>query len=89
MACGLAPVATAIPGNLAVVEHEKTALVVPPRDSPALVHALERLVLDPVLRDRVRANAYERAQEYGWRAIAESIIEIYRAAGDHGRTAST
>lgn len=80
MACGLAPVASAIPGNLTVVEHEQTGLAVPPRDSGALLNALERLVSDTALLRRLRANAHRLAQSFGWRPIAESTINLYRDA---------
>jgi glycosyltransferase involved in cell wall biosynthesis len=51
---------------------------VPPRDPAALAAALKRLVADEDLRLRIRKNAYEKAQRYGWDAVAAQRIAIYR-----------
>jgi len=84
MACGLAPVATGIAANLGVVKDGETGIVVPPRDSAALVAALDRLLVSPPLLERLRRNAHVRAQAFGWRAIAETTLDLYRQAGARG-----
>ena len=48
------------------VEHEQTALVVPPGDAAALRAAVDRLLSDPDLRERLRQGAYRAA--LGWQA---------------------
>ena len=55
-AWGKALVATDIPGPSSCYEHERTALVVPPRDPVAMAAALLRLKEDPALRARLAAN---------------------------------
>lgn len=80
MACGLAPVATATPGTSSAVEHEGSGLVVPPRDSDALRTELERLLTDSALLERLRKNAYERAQLFRWDRIAADTLTFYRRA---------
>lgn len=50
MACGLAPVATAIPGNTDVLTHERDGLLVAPGDEAALASSLERLLAEDDLR---------------------------------------
>lgn len=80
MACGLAPVTTATPGTMSMVTNEKTGLIVPPRNAPALFDALERLARDRGLLDRLRRAAHARAQSFRWSVIAEDTIETYRQA---------
>lgn len=57
MACGLAPVVTAIPGNSAVITGERDGLLVAPGDAAHLAAALERLLRDTALRDRLATTA--------------------------------
>jgi glycosyltransferase involved in cell wall biosynthesis len=80
MACGLAPVATMTGGPREIVQDEVNGLLVPPRDSEAIETALERLIADPGLLARLRRNAYESAQAYPWRRIAERTISLYEEA---------
>jgi glycosyltransferase involved in cell wall biosynthesis len=47
MAMGLPVVSTSISGIPELVEHERTGVLVPPRDPPALAAALARLLADP------------------------------------------
>ncbi len=77
MACGLAPVTTATPGPLAIVRDGDDALVIPPRDSLAIEQALERLITDRDLLERLRHNAYEKAQTFSWSRIARERIQLY------------
>jgi glycosyltransferase involved in cell wall biosynthesis len=80
MACGLAPVATMTGGPREIVQDEVNGLLVPPRDSEAIEKALERLIGDPRLLGRLRRNAYESAQAYPWRRIAERTVSLYEEA---------
>jgi glycosyltransferase involved in cell wall biosynthesis len=66
MAAGCACVATLVPGVDGVIEHERTGLLVPPTDPPALAEALRRLLTDQGLADRLANAARERAlSEHG------------------------
>lgn len=78
MACGLAPVTTAVPGPLQIVEPNVDALVVPPRDEQALTEALSLLLSEDELRYKIRMNAYHKAQGYTWTQIARERVEIYQ-----------
>jgi len=55
MACGRAVVTCNSPGCREPVIPEVTGLLVPPRDAVALADALERLIRDPALRQRMGA----------------------------------
>jgi glycosyltransferase involved in cell wall biosynthesis len=78
MACSLAPVTTTTPGPMEIVRDGVNGLLVPPRDSEALAAALERLIEDPALLDRLRAAAHKTAQRYTWDRIGEETLELYR-----------
>lgn len=56
-AIGRVMVTTDIPGCREVVQHERTGLLVPPRDPVALAEAIVRLLEDPPLRRRLRCAA--------------------------------
>jgi glycosyltransferase involved in cell wall biosynthesis len=56
-ACGRAIVATDVQGCREIVVDEVTGLLVPPRDAEALAVALQRLICDAGLRDRLRRQA--------------------------------
>jgi glycosyltransferase involved in cell wall biosynthesis/GT2 family glycosyltransferase len=49
---------------------EETALVVPPGDSAAMAHAIERLRSDPELRARLVDNGLETARRFTWHDAA-------------------
>lgn len=65
MAAGCAVVGSAVPGVREVIDHEVDGLLVPESDAVALADALERLLRDPALAERLGASAQEVvAREY-------------------------
>ncbi|MBD1822831.1 glycosyltransferase family 4 protein [Cyanobacteria bacterium FACHB-DQ100] len=80
MACGLAPVTTTAPGPLEIVRDGETGLIVPCRDREAFEQAVETLILDRSMLDRLRQNAYRAAQRYSWKNIAQDNLTLYDAA---------
>lgn len=77
MACGLAPVTTAVPGPMMFVRDGKNGLIVPPADVDALTSAVERLLDEPPLLARLREAAWRTAQDYGWQSVADQRLAIY------------
>ena len=79
-AVGTPVIATDIRGCRQVVDHERTGLLVPVRDSVALANAIERLVRDSSLRRSFGDAAHARAQAHfdHDRVIARTTA-IYRA----------
>ena len=66
------------PGIDEVVVHEQTGLLVPPGHRAALASALERLLGDPLRRERLGAAGKARAQElFSLQAMAARTEEIY------------
>ena len=60
MASGLPVVTTPVGGILELVQADASGLIVPERDAAALADALERLLVDPPLRDRLGTAARTR-----------------------------
>jgi glycosyltransferase involved in cell wall biosynthesis len=78
-ACGRPAVTTDVPGCRDAVIPGQTALLVPPRDAPALAAAIEQLVADAPLRARMGEAARRLAErEYGIQRIVEQHLSLYR-----------
>ncbi len=78
MAFGRPVVATAVGGLADAVEDGVTGLLVPPRDPAALRAALERLLGDAELRQRLGAAAREHARErFSWDAATAATMRAY------------
>lgn len=92
MACGTAVVASAVGGIREVVVHDETGVLVEfpqqatgdPQDAARferdLAAAINRIASDVTLRQRMGEAGRRRAIEhFGWPAIAERTIEVYRS----------
>jgi glycosyltransferase involved in cell wall biosynthesis len=77
MACGLAPVASLIPGPNDIISHMDNGLGVPARDGAAITEALGTLLVNRELLHQLRTRAWEKAQDYSWRRIAEDTLAYY------------
>ena len=80
MACGLAPITTSTPGLMEFVENGHNGILIPPRNTQAIQDALEELICDRSLLDRIRRNAYKTAQEYSWVSVARQNLQLYQQA---------
>lgn len=78
MAAARPVVATDIGGNAETVADGETGLIVPPGDAGALAEAIERLLGDPVLHQRLSLAARRRAIErYSRERMIEETIRQY------------
>lgn len=78
-ACGLPIVTTDTSGCLEVVEHNVNGFIVPAKDSTALAAALEQLVKDATLRDRLGREGRHKAEtEFSSEIIIDQIKSICR-----------
>jgi glycosyltransferase involved in cell wall biosynthesis len=79
MACGVPVVCTDIEavGHFGV--HEETALLVPPRNPEAMAAAIERLIVDPGFRERLKSNAYKHIIGFDWDESARTMRRILKA----------
>jgi glycosyltransferase involved in cell wall biosynthesis len=83
LAAGRPIVAPALPDLAEVLEHERSALLVPPDDAPAAAHAIRRIGADPELAAALGRGALERSAGLTWRARAHKIlvqIETWKVA---------
>ncbi len=80
MACGLAPIATAIDGPKEIVSDGEDGILIPPRDSQAIEQALERLISDRAYLAELRRHAYATAQNYSWASVAQQQLSLYEKA---------
>jgi glycosyltransferase involved in cell wall biosynthesis len=77
---GVPFVASRVGGIPEVVRDGESALLVPPGDPAALAAALRRVLVDPALAARLGAAGRERARDFAWPALADRVLEVYRAA---------
>jgi glycosyltransferase involved in cell wall biosynthesis len=77
MACGVPVVSTNVGGVPFMVQHESTALLVPPQDPEALAAALLRLLDDAALYQRLRVNGLAEVQRYTWSRIGPQLAAHY------------
>jgi phosphatidylinositol alpha-mannosyltransferase len=77
MAAARPVVATDGNGSQTLGSDGETGLVVQPGDAMALADALERLLEDRGLADRLGAAAQVRALDFDWAIVAKNITEYY------------
>ena len=81
MAAGRAVIASAIAGVTEVVVDGETGLLVPPKDSSALVSAIRTLLSDPARAQRFAAAGKTRAARlFSATSMADSVMRIYERA---------
>jgi starch synthase len=95
MACETAVVASAVGGIPEVVVPDETGLLVdlqlkpgtfepvdPAEFSRGLAAAINRVALDPALRERFGRNGRRRVEaSFSWTAIAQKTLDLYRSLG--------
>ncbi len=79
MASGAACVLTESGGIQEYAEDGVNALVVPVRDEKALTHAIERLLDDRELRERLAQAGVATARRFTWKGAAERFLAFARA----------
>jgi rhamnosyl/mannosyltransferase len=80
MACGKPVIATELgTGTSVVCKNEVNGLVVPAGDSTALRGAIERLLADPALRERLGTAGQRKVREqYSLSTMVRSFVQLYR-----------
>ncbi len=82
MAAGRPVIASDIHGYKRVVQRNVTGLLVEPKDPDALCSALQRLVADPAMRERMGRAGADRATEFDWPHVTAQLVDVYREALD-------
>jgi len=79
MACGKPVVVSNVGGLPEVVEEGKTGFVVPPRNPEEIAKAIERLILNKDLREKMGQAGRERVMAiYDWNLCVDKMVGIYR-----------
>lgn len=86
MACGLCIVCTNVGGLPYLLEHETDALLVPPNDAEAMAAAVQRILTEPGLAQRLSDNARKKVENWDWRKLLPRWEELFFAiAGSNKR----
>ncbi|WP_313792199.1 glycosyltransferase family 4 protein [Denitromonas ohlonensis] len=80
LASGVAVVSTDVGGVPHIVEHEKTALLVPPDAPEAMAQAVVRLLEDAALRKRLVEAGLADVVRYQWASVSAQWLAVYRRA---------
>ncbi len=80
LATGVPVVSTHVGGVPFMVEHGRSAWLVPPQDPAALAAAVQELFDNDALRQSLRATGLLEAQRYTWQQVAPRLAEAYRQA---------
>jgi D-inositol-3-phosphate glycosyltransferase len=78
MACGTPVVASKVGGLTYSVQDGQTGFLVPERDAEALAEKVRLLLCDENLRVELGQQAAQWARNYGWSAIADQVLALYR-----------
>lgn len=77
-------VATPVGCARALVRHEQTGLLVPPRNPGALAAALTRALGDASLRTRLADAAFDAVRDMTWTRTAQATLAVYAKALANG-----
>jgi glycosyltransferase involved in cell wall biosynthesis len=80
MACGLCVVSTDVGGLPHVVTHESDGLLVGGEDAQGMAAAVQRVLSDPALAERLSRNARARAQARDWSVVLPRWESLLRSA---------
>ena len=80
LACGVPVVSTNVGGVPFIVEHEQTALLVPPKSPDLMAKAILRLMQDSTLSEKLVENGLAEVEKYTWQKIWPVLADIYSKA---------
>lgn len=78
LACGVPVVSTDVGGVPYLVEHGRTALLVPPQAPQAMADAVRRLAAEPALAASMREAGLRQVQQYTWHSVRPRLLAVYR-----------
>ncbi|MED7818621.1 MULTISPECIES: glycosyltransferase [unclassified Francisella] len=78
-ACSKPVIVSNVGGLPEVVESNVTGYIVPPKDSIKTAEAIEKLILDEIMRKQMGVNGRERVRKlYNWDDNVKQMINIYK-----------
>ncbi|TFG45356.1 MAG: glycosyltransferase family 1 protein [Dehalococcoidia bacterium] len=78
MSMGIPVVASNISGYASVLTHEGEGLLVKPKNANDLAKAINILVEDRPLREKLGRQGLETVQNYSWEKVAKRVVEYYQ-----------
>ena len=79
LAGGVAVVSTDVGGVPYLVEHRRSALLVPPQNPQAMADAMFLLLGEPDLKERLRQAGLQLADQYTWAQVRPRLLQVYRS----------
>jgi glycosyltransferase involved in cell wall biosynthesis len=79
LASGVPIVSTDVCGIPFLVEHGKTALLVPPRDPAAMARAVLDLLNDPPFAEQMVRAGRDLVQQFTWSHVRPRLLDVYSA----------
>jgi len=79
MACATPVIASNTGGLKHLVKHNQTGILVPPHKPQPLSQAIQKLLSDPKLHQKLSQNALKHAQNYSWSKITPKILKLYQS----------
>ncbi|AKB29149.1 Glycosyltransferase [Methanosarcina siciliae T4/M] len=78
MACKLPIVATKVPGNMELIEHNRNGILISPKDSSAISKAIMDLLDDSSKREILGKNARKTIEDkFTWDVVSNRILSYY------------
>ena len=78
---GIPVITSNFPARRELIDHEVSGLVTEARDVPALARAIERLLQEPELADRLAAGLHRAAARYDVEEIVTDFLADLEAMG--------
>lgn len=86
LASGVAVVSTDVGGIPYLLEHLRSALLVPPQNPQAMANAMLQLLNDPKLVLHLRQTGLQLAAQYTWAQVRPRLLKVYHAVIDNAVT---
>jgi glycosyltransferase involved in cell wall biosynthesis len=77
LSAGLCVISTNVGGIPYLLEHERTALLVPVGDARAMSAAIERIVVDPALAQRLSKDGRALAVQHDWSTVLDAWQRLF------------
>jgi len=78
MESGLPVVASSVGGIIDIIKNESNGLLVPQKDSISIAKAIEKIISDKKLEEKIIENSKETVNEFSPKMIAVKYFELFK-----------